>query len=62
MTNLPLTVPIFPLKGVILFPNSVLPLNIFEPKYISMVQKTLMSKHRMIGVVQPYLTKDKKMN
>ena len=60
MTNLPLTVPIFPLKGVILFPNSVLPLNIFEPKYISMVQKTLMSKHRMIGVVQPYVTKDKK--
>ena len=60
MTNLPLTVPIFPLKGVILFPNSVLPLNIFEPKYIAMVQKTLMSKHRMIGVVQPYVTKDKK--
>ena len=59
MINLPLKVPIFPLKGVIMFPNSILPLNIFEPRYIAMVEKTLMSKHRMIGVVQPYVTKDK---
>ena len=59
MINLPLKVPIFPLKGVIMFPNSILPLNIFEPRYIAMVEKTLMSKHRMIGVVQPFVTKDK---
>ena len=59
MINLPLKVPIFPLKGVIMFPNSILPLNIFEPRYLAMVEKTLMSKHRMIGVVQPYVTKDK---
>ena len=59
-TNLPLNVPIFPLKGVILFPNSVLPLNIFEPRYIAMVEKVLMSNHRMIGIVQPYATKEEK--
>ena len=60
--NLPLNVPIFPLKGVILFPNSVLPLNIFEPRYIAMVEKVLMSNHRMIGIVQPYATKEEKNN
>ena len=60
LINLPLKVPIFPLKGVILFPNTVLPLNIFEPRYVAMIQKTLMSKHRMIGMVQPYVTNDKK--
>ena len=59
-TNLPLNVPIFPLKGVILFPNSVLPLNIFEPRYIAMVEKVLMSNHRMIGIVQPYATNEEK--
>ena len=45
--------PIFPLPGVIVLPRGNLPLNIFEPRYISMVEDVL-GKHRMIGMIQPY--------
>lgn len=45
--------PIFPLPGAIVLPNGNLPLNIFEPRYISMIESVLGS-HRMIGMVQPY--------
>ena len=44
--------PIFPLPGVIVLPNGNLPLNIFEPRYISMVEDAL-GKNRMIGMIQP---------
>ena len=43
--------PIFPLNGAILFPNTNLPLNIFEERYIDMVDYAL-SKDRMIGMIQ----------
>ena len=42
----------FPLPGVIILPNGNLPLNIFEPRYISMVEDAL-GKNRMIGMIQP---------
>ncbi len=50
--ELPDILPIFPLPGVIVLPNGNLPLNIFEPRYISMVEDVL-GKHRMIGMIQP---------
>ncbi len=50
--ELPEILPIFPLPGVIVLPNGNLPLNIFEPRYISMVEDAL-GKNRMIGMIQP---------
>ncbi len=50
--NLPQVLPIFPLPGVIVLPYGNLPLNIFEPRYISMIEDVLGS-HRMIGMIQP---------
>ncbi len=52
--NLPKTLPIFPLPGAILLPHGNLPLNIFEPRYISMVEAAL-GKDRIIGMIQPIL-------
>ena len=46
-----ITIPLFPLNGVIFFPNSQLPLNIFEKKYLEMVDFSL-SNNRLIGMVQ----------
>jgi Lon protease-like protein len=50
--QLPATLPIFPLPGVIVMPGNELPLNIFEPRYLNMVSDAL-STHRMIGMIQP---------
>ncbi|MBS0519603.1 MAG: LON peptidase substrate-binding domain-containing protein [Proteobacteria bacterium] len=50
--QLPETLPIFPLSGVLLLPGGKLPLNIFEPRYLAMVFDSL-AGHRMIGMVQP---------
>lgn len=50
--DLPVTLPIFPLAGVLLLPRGVLPLNIFEPRYLNMVQDALAGS-RMIGMTQP---------
>jgi Lon protease-like protein len=50
--QLPETLPIFPLSGVLLLPGGKLPLNIFEPRYLAMVFDAL-AGHRMIGMVQP---------
>ena len=49
---LPQEIPVFPLAGVLLLPRGQLPLNIFEPRYLAMVDEALRS-NRMIGVVQP---------
>jgi Lon protease-like protein len=51
-TELPATLPIFPLTGVLLLPRGKLPLNIFEPRYLNMVRDAL-AGDRMIGMVQP---------
>ena len=50
---LPDILPIFPLAGVILLPRAKLPLNIFEPRYLIMIEEALATRGRMIGMVQP---------
>jgi len=50
--QLPKTLPIFPLTGVLLLPGGRLPLNIFEPRYLAMTRDAL-AEARMIGMVQP---------
>ncbi len=50
--QLPDTLPVFPLPGAILMPGNELPLNIFEPRYLNMVNDALGS-HRLIGMIQP---------
>jgi Lon protease-like protein len=50
--QLPSNIPIFPLSGALLLPGIDLPLNIFEPRYINMVDDALQEK-RLIGLVQP---------
>ncbi len=51
-TKLPAAIPIFPLSGALLLPNGQLPLNIFEPRYLRMVDDAL-GAERMIGMIQP---------
>src|SRR3989475_4474466 len=46
-------IPIFPLPGALLLPRGQMPLNIFEPRYIAMVDAALRSGHRLIGMIQP---------
>lgn len=50
--KLPDILPLFPLSGCLLLPHGKLPLNIFEPRYLAMVDEA-MARGRMIGVVQP---------
>ena len=50
--QLPDTLPIFPLSGVMLLPGGKLPLNVFEPRYLAMIFDSL-AGHRLIGMVQP---------
>lgn len=51
--ELPREIPIFPLSGALLLPGGVLPLNIFEPRYLNMTQAALASGNRTIGMIQP---------
>ena len=50
--NLPKKISVFPLSNFIIFPNTSVPLNIFEPRYIEMVNDS-MKTNRIIGMVQP---------
>lgn len=50
--RLPATLPLFPLSGVLLLPRSRLPLNVFEPRYLNMVDDAL-AGDRLIGMIQP---------
>jgi uncharacterized protein len=52
--DLPDRVPVFPLAGALLLPSGQMPLNIFEPRYLAMVDATL-SGDRLIGMIQPAL-------
>jgi len=52
IADLPTRVPLFPLSGALLLPSGNMPLNIFEPRYLSMVEDAMQS-HRMIGMIQP---------
>lgn len=52
-TDLPDTLPIFPLPGALMLPRARLPLHIFEPRYLAMIEDCLKTKHRLIGMIQP---------
>ncbi len=51
--DLPATIPIFPLSGAVLLPRGRLPLHIFEPRYLALVEDCLKSDRRLIGMIQP---------
>ena len=51
--NMPAVMPIFPLAGALLLPTGTMPLNIFEPRYLAMVNAALKTDDRMIGMIQP---------
>ncbi|RZN08625.1 peptidase S16 [Bradyrhizobium genosp. SA-3] len=51
--DLPEIIPVFPLPGALLLPRGQMPLNIFEPRYLSMVDDALRDGHRLIGMIQP---------
>src|SRR5438034_3496899 len=46
-------IPVFPLPGALLLPRGQMPLNIFEPRYIAMIDDALRAGHRLIGMIQP---------
>jgi len=52
LAELPAVIPVFPLSGALLLPRTELPLNIFEPRYLEMVEKA-MTGDRVIGMIQP---------
>jgi Lon protease-like protein len=51
--DLAAVIPIFPLPGALLLPRGQMPLNIFEPRYVAMVDDALRAGHRLIGMIQP---------
>ncbi|MEP5633190.1 MAG: LON peptidase substrate-binding domain-containing protein [Tateyamaria sp.] len=53
ITDLPNTIPVFPLPGALLLPRARLPLHLFEPRYLQMFDDTLKTPGRLIGMVQP---------
>jgi len=50
--NLPEKIPVFPLSNFIIFPKTVVPLNIFEPRYVDMINDSMKS-NKIIGMIQP---------
>ena len=57
MTNLPKIIPVFPLSNFIIFPKTSVPLNIFEPRYVEMINDSMRS-NKLIGMIQPKNHKD----
>ena len=55
--NLPKKLPIFPLSNFIIFPKTTVPLNIFEPRYIDMINDSMKS-NKLVGMIQPKLSKE----
>src|ERR1700745_3232903 len=51
--DLPETIAVFPLPGALLLPRGQMPLNIFEPRYLAMVDDAFRDGHRLIGMIQP---------
>ncbi len=56
-TDLPNKIPVFPLSNFIIFPKTTVPLNIFEPRYIDMINDS-MKTNKLIGMIQPKADKD----
>jgi hypothetical protein len=54
--DLPELIPVFPLSGALLLPRGQMPLNIFEPRYLAMVDDAFRDGHRLIGMIQPDVT------
>ncbi|QPF84979.1 LON peptidase substrate-binding domain-containing protein [Bradyrhizobium genosp. L] len=54
--ELPEVIPVFPLPGALLLPRGQMPLNIFEPRYLAMIDDALRDGHRLIGMIQPDVT------
>lgn len=50
--DLPDTIPVFPLPGALLLPRARLPLHIFEPRYLQMLEDCMKTPHRLIGMIQ----------
>ncbi len=57
--DLPKNIPVFPLSDFIIFPKTTVPLNIFEPRYIDMINDSMKS-NKLIGMIQPKSTNIKK--
>src|SRR3954449_13304774 len=51
--ELPEVIPLFPLAGALLLPRGQMPLNIFEPRYLALVDDAFRSGQRLIGMIQP---------
>ena len=56
--DLPDTIALFPLPGALLLPRARLPLHIFEPRYLAMLDDCLKTSSRLIGMIQPRETPD----
>lgn len=52
-SDLPDTIPVFPLPGALMLPRARLPLHIFEPRYLAMIEDCMKTKTRLIGMIQP---------
>ncbi|MFC3168260.1 MULTISPECIES: LON peptidase substrate-binding domain-containing protein [Paracoccus] len=51
--DLPARIPLFPLPGAVLMPRARIPLHVFEPRYLQMLDDALKTDHRLIGLIQP---------
>jgi Lon protease-like protein len=51
--DLPHVLPVFPLPGALLLPRGQMPLNIFEPRYLALIDDSFRDGHRLIGMIQP---------
>ena len=58
INHLPKNIPVFPLSNFIIFPKTTVPLNIFEPRYIDMINDSMKS-NKLIGMIQPKNSKNK---
>ncbi|MFD1333638.1 LON peptidase substrate-binding domain-containing protein [Methylopila musalis] len=52
LDELPATIPVFPLRAALLLPRGEMPLNIFEPRYLALIEDAIRG-HRVIGLIQP---------
>ena len=58
MNNFPKIIPVFPLSNFIIFPNTTVPLNIFEPRYLDLINDSMKS-NKLIGMIQPKNSRNK---
>ena len=61
-SELPELIAVFPLPGALLLPRGQMPLNIFEPRYLAMIDDAFRDGHRMIGMIQPDVTHSQNEN